>query len=76
MLGVNGRFFLRVGVVAVIAGLAVLKTVIGDGLTAEEVVDVLATTLGAGAAYAGIGAISANVEPNVVSKAPPGTPGT
>jgi len=76
MLGPTGRFFLRVSIIATIAGLAVLKTVIGDGLTAEEIVDVIGTTLGAGAAYAGIGALSANVEPNVVSKAPPGTPGT
>lgn len=75
MLGPTGRFLLRVGIVAAIAGLAVLKTVIGDGMSPEDYVDVLGTTLGAGAAYAGIGAISANVEPNVVSKAPPGTPG-
>lgn len=76
MLGQTGRYALRICVVAAIAGLGLLKTVIDDGLTASEVIDVLGTTIAAAAAYAGIGAVSRNVEPNVAREAPPGTPGT
>lgn len=59
------RYMLRIGIVAVLAGLGALKASVGDGLDTAEIVDVLSVTLGAGAAYAGIGAAVPAVEPFV-----------
>ena len=68
-LGPTARFALRVTVVSVLAGLAVLKVALGDNdLTASEIVECLYLSIGAGAAYAGIGAVSRNVEPHVARK--------
>ena len=58
-------YIVRISIVAALAGLASLKASIGDGLDSSEVVDVISATLAAGAAYAGIGAVSKTVEPNV-----------
>lgn len=59
------RYFLRGVVVAVLAGLGALKASIGDGLDTQEWVDLVLVTLGAGAAYYGIGAAVPSVEPFV-----------
>lgn len=61
----ESRYILRTCVVAVLAGLASLKAGIGDGLDNAEIVDVVSATLGAGAAYAGLGAFVPSVEPFV-----------
>jgi hypothetical protein len=58
-------YAIRIGIVAALAGLASLKASIGDGLDSAEVVDVISATIAAGAAYAGIGAVSKTVEPTV-----------
>jgi hypothetical protein len=58
-------FAIRIAVVGVLALLAALKASIGDGLTAEEWVDVIGAPIIAGAAYAGIGAASKTVEPDI-----------
>lgn len=58
-------YIIRVAVVAALAGLASLKASVGDGLDASEWVDLVYATLGAGAAYAGLGAVSKTVEPDV-----------
>lgn len=58
-------YAIRIGITALIAGLASLKASIGDGLDSAEIVDVISATLVAGAAYAGIGAASKTVEPDV-----------
>lgn len=58
-------FVIRIAVVSALAGLGALKASIGDGLDAAEWVDLALVTLGAGAAYAGIGAASKTVEPEV-----------
>lgn len=58
-------YAIRIGIVAALAGLASLKASIGDGLDSAEVVDVISATIAAGAAYAGIGAVSKTVEPSV-----------
>lgn len=58
-------YIVRICVVAALAGLASLRASIGDGLDAAEWVDLAQATLGAGAAYAGIGAVSKTVEPEV-----------
>lgn len=58
----TSRFILRIVVTALLAGLASLKANITDGLTASEAVEVIYLTLAAGAAYAGIGAVTP-VEP-------------
>lgn len=63
-------YLLRIAIVAALAGLASLKASIGDGLSAEEWVDLVTATLGAGAAYAGIGAVSKTVEPDVGNTGP------
>lgn len=55
----------RIGLVALIAGLASLKASIGDGLSSEEIINVIYTTVVGGAAYAGIGAASSTIEPTV-----------
>ena len=63
---VQARFALRCVLVGVLAGLAVLKTALGDGdLSASEMVEVAYLSLGAGAAYAGIGAAVPSVEPSI-----------
>lgn len=59
------RFALRAVLVGVLASLAALKSSIGGGLDAAEVVDVISAFLGAAAAYAGIGAVVPQVEPSV-----------
>ena len=64
----TSRYLLRTGVVAMLAGLGALKASVGDGLDSEEWVDLLYVTIGAGAAYAGIGAIVPPVEPFVGRK--------
>lgn len=58
-------YIIRIGIVGALAGLASLKASIGDGLDSAEVVDVISATIAAGAAYAGIGAVSKTVEPTV-----------
>lgn len=58
-------YIVRISIVAALAGLASLKASIGDGLDSAEIVDVISATLAAGAAYAGIGAVSKTVEPDV-----------
>ena len=71
---VKARFALRAVLVGVLAGLAVLKTALGDGdLSYSEMVEVVYLSLGAGAAYAGIGAAVPTVEPSIGHKpdAPP-----
>lgn len=62
------RYALRIGVMAALAGLAALKSNINDGLTASETVEVLYLTLGAGAAYAGLGAAVPAIEPFIGNK--------
>lgn len=58
-------YIVRIAIVSAIAGLGTLKASIGDGLDAAEWVDLALVTLGAAAAYAGIGAASKTVEPDV-----------
>ena len=58
-------YIVRISIVASLAGLASLKASIGDGLDSAEIVDIISATLAAGAAYAGIGAVSKTVEPEV-----------
>lgn len=58
-------YIVRISIVGALAGLASLKASIGDGLDSAEIVDVISATLAAGAAYAGIGAVSKTVEPEV-----------
>lgn len=65
---VHAGYIIRIVVVASIAGLASLRASIGDGLDAQEVVDLVQAVVVAGAAYAGIGAISRTVEPGVGRK--------
>lgn len=65
---VRARFALRIGVVAALAGLASLRASIPDGLDPAETVDVIEATLAAGAAYAGLGALSKSVEPSIGNK--------
>lgn len=61
----TSRYLLRTGLVAVLAGLGALKTSIGGGLDGQEIADLCYVTLGAGLAYAGIGAAVPAVEPFV-----------
>ena len=61
----TSRFLLRTCLVAVLAGLGALKASIGDGLSTGEWADLAYVTLGAGLAYAGIGAAVPEVEPFV-----------
>jgi hypothetical protein len=61
-------YALRILVVAILAALASLKASIGDGLDAGETVDVVYAFVGAGAAYAGLGAASKTIEPTVGRK--------
>ena len=63
---VQARFALRAVLVGVLAGLAVLKTALGDGsVNWSEAVEILYLALGASAAYAGIGAAVPSVEPSI-----------
>ena len=63
---VHARFALRAVLVGVLAGLAVLKTALADGdLSPSEMVEIVYLALGAGAAYAGIGAAVPSVEPSI-----------
>jgi hypothetical protein len=64
----ESRYALRIVVMALLAGLAALKSNITDGLTSSEAVEVLYLTLGAGAAYAGLGAAVPAVEPFIGNK--------
>lgn len=59
----TARTMLRAGVVAAIAVLASLKASIGDGLDAQEWVDMVAAGIGSLAVYLGIGAAVPAVEP-------------
>jgi hypothetical protein len=70
---VKARFALRAVLVGVLAGLAVLKSTVSDGLSTSDVVDIVYTTIGAAATYAGIGAVVPVVEPSigVTPNAPP-----
>lgn len=71
---VRSRFALRAVLVGILAGIAVLKTALGDGdLSPAEIADVLGSTLGAALAYAGIGAAVPSVEPSIghTPNAPP-----
>lgn len=63
-------YVIRICITAAIAGLASLKASIGDGLDNAEIVDVISATLVAGAAYAGIGAASKTVEPEIGNTGP------
>ena len=63
---VQARFALRVALVGVLAGLAVLKTALGDGsVNWSEAIEVMYLGLGAAATYAGIGAAVPSVEPSI-----------
>lgn len=64
----TSRYLLRTVLVAVLAGLGALKTSIGDGLSGQEWADLAYVTIGAGLAYAGIGAAVPAVEPFVGNK--------
>ena len=63
---VQARFALRAVLVGVLAGLAVLKTALGDGsMSWSEAIEVAYLALGASAAYAGVGAAVPSVEPSI-----------
>ena len=63
---VQARFALRAVLVGVLAGLAVMKTALGDGsVNWSEAIEVVYLALGASAAYAGIGAAVPSVEPSI-----------
>lgn len=61
-------YVVRILVVSVLAGLASLRASIGDGIDSGEWVDLVTSMVAAGAAYAGIGAASKTVEPEVGRK--------
>jgi hypothetical protein len=61
-------YIARICVVGAIAGLASLRASIGDGLDSQEWVDLVQAVVVAGAAYAGVGAISTTLEPGVGRK--------
>lgn len=62
---VNARYVLRAVVAAAIAALATLRASVGDGLDAQEWVDLVTNVVGALALYLGVGAVSGSVEPFV-----------
>jgi hypothetical protein len=64
----GARYALRIVIVAALAGLAALRASVEGGLDASEIVNVAEATLGAGAAYAGIGALTGPVEPHISRK--------
>lgn len=64
----KARYVLRGVVVGLIAFFATLRASIGGGLDPQEWVDLASNTLGAVAAYFGIGAAFGSVEPFVGNK--------